>query len=374
MKFKQHEAEFRRSAQQHGRREFLRRMGAGMGTIGLAGLLGQSGIAAATGSMAKDAGVENVPPLWPRAPHFAPKAKRVIQLFMPGGPSQVDTFDYKPALAKYAGERPSLVNRKSLRNTQGGLMPSPFGFRQYGQSGQWVSDIFPHVGSVVDDLAFIHSMHTDIPEHAGAILMANLGALQPNRPSMGSWLVYGLGTENQNLPGFVAMSPRAQPRCTLANWGNSFLPGAYAGTYVNIADMKPDAAMRDLKNPHLSRASQRQQVDLLTELNRTHLQRREEDRGLEAGIEAMEMAFRMQFSVPEVFDISGESRAHSIFTATANTPRGVWWHAVLLNAGFVWCSFPIPLMDTISPGTPGTTTLSGAMPSWPWRATRELRL
>ena len=103
MKFKQHEAEFRRSAQQHGRREFLRRMGAGMGTIGLAGLLGQSGIAAATGSMAKDAGVENVPPLWPRAPHFAPKAKRVIQLFMPGGPSQVDTFDYKPALAKYAG-------------------------------------------------------------------------------------------------------------------------------------------------------------------------------------------------------------------------------------------------------------------------------
>ena len=309
MKFKQHEAEFRRFAQNHGRREFLRRLGAGMGTIGLAGLLGQSGIAAATGSMAEDARVESLPPLWPRAPHFAPKAKRVIQLFMPGGPSQVDTFDCKPALAKYAGERPNLVNRKSLRNTQGGLMPSPFGFQQRGQSGHWVSDIFPHVGSVVDDIAFIHSMHTDIPEHAGAILMANLGALQPNRPSMGSWLVYGLGTENQNLPGFVAMSPRAQPRCKLANWGNSFLPGAYAGTYVNIANMKPDAAMRDLRNPHLSRASQRQQADLLTELNRIHLQRREEDQGLEAGIEAMEMAFRMQFSVPEVFDISGESRA-----------------------------------------------------------------
>ncbi len=297
MKFLAHEAAFRKSAAAPGsRREFLRKMGAGFGTLGLAGMLG-------------DASAAPVSPLAPKRPHFAPKAKRVIQLFMPGGPSQVDTFDHKPAIAKHAGERPDLVNRKSLRNTQGGLMPSPFGFKQYGECGKWVSDIFPHVGGCVDDICFIHSMHTDIPEHAGAMMMMNVGALQPNRPSMGSWLVYGLGSENENLPGFVSMSPRAQPRGKLANWGNSFLPGAYAGTYVNIGSMEPDAVMRDLKNPRLSRSAQRSQADLMAQLNHIHLERRERDRGLEAGIEAMEMAFRMQFSVPDVFDVSKESEA-----------------------------------------------------------------
>ena len=209
------------------RREMLGRIGAGFGTLGLASMLADTG-AAATG---------NTAPLAPKSPHFAPRAKRVIQLFMPGGPSQVDTFDFKPDLAKYAGQRPKIVDRKSLRNTKLGLFPSPFGFKQYGKCGKWVSDIFPHVGGVVDNLCFIHSMHTNIPEHAGAILMMNLGHLQPSRPSMGAWLTYGLGSENQNLPGFVALSPRALPRGKLANWGNSFLPGAYAGTYVNIASI-----------------------------------------------------------------------------------------------------------------------------------------
>ncbi|MFP6878818.1 MAG: DUF1501 domain-containing protein [Roseibacillus sp.] len=308
MRFLQHQAEYRRAvaAMQSGqfsRREILRKMGAGFGTLGLAGLMQQAGMAA-TPAKAIDSS-----PLAPKIPHFAPKAKHVIQLFMPGGPSQVDTFDYKPALEKNAGQRPTLVNRKSLRNTKGGLVPSYFPFKQYGQCGKWVSDLFPHVGECVDDICFIHSMHTDIPEHAGAMMMTNVGALQPNRPSMGAWLVYGLGTENEDLPGFVAMSPRAQPRGKLANWGNSFLPGAYAGSYVNIQQMKPDAVMRDLKNPNLSRAEQRKQADLLTKLNKMHLERRERDRGLEAGIEAMEMAFRMQFSVPDVFDISRETEA-----------------------------------------------------------------
>ena len=271
-----------------------------MGSIGLASLLGQN---SAMGEAV------SASPLGVKAPHFAPKAKRVIQLFMPGGPSQVDTFDYKPELAKHAGERPESVNRKTLRNTKNGLMPSPFGFKQYGQTGKWVSDIFPHVGGCADDISFIHSMYTDIPEHAGAMMMMNVGALQPNRPSMGSWLVYGLGTENQDLPGFIAMSPRAQPRCTLANWGNAFLPGAYAGSYVNIAEMKPDAVMRDLKNARLSTVEQRRQMDLLAKLNQEQLVRAERDQGLEAGIAAMEMAFRMQFSVPEVFDISKETQA-----------------------------------------------------------------
>jgi hypothetical protein len=281
------------------RRELLARIGAGFGSLGLAGVMADTGLVAAPASSSS--------PLAPKPPHFASKAKRVIQLFMPGGPSQVDTFDYKPDIAKHAGQRPQSVDRKSLRNTKNGLMPSPFGFKQYGECGKWVSDIFPHVGECVDDICFIHSMHTDIPEHAGAILMMNLGHLQPSRPSMGAWMVYGLGTENQDLPGFVAMSPRAQPRGKLANWGNAFLPGAYAGTYINIHDMKPDRLIRDL-NPHLSRDEQRAQVDLLTRLNRQHLDRQKNDGQLEASIQAMEMAFRMQFAVPDAFDLSGETQ------------------------------------------------------------------
>jgi hypothetical protein len=286
------------------RREMLTRIGAGFGTLGLAGVLTDGELL----SQATVNAAMSASPLAPKMPHFAPKAKHVIQLFMPGGPSQVDTFDYKPEIAKNQGQRPGLVDRKSLRNTKNGLMPSPFGFKQYGDCGKWVSDIFPKVGECVDDICFIHSMHTDIPEHAGAILMMNLGHLQPSRPSMGSWLAYGLGTENRDLPGFVAMSPRAQPRGKLANWGNAFLPGAFAGTYVNIANMKPDQVIRDLKNQRLPRAQQRRQADLLTKLNKLHLEQQEQDQQLEASIQTMEMAFRMQFAVPEAFDLGKETK------------------------------------------------------------------
>jgi hypothetical protein len=282
------------------RRQLLHRIGSGFGTLGLANLLADQ-----SGAGSSDARS----PLAPQRPHFATRAKHVIQLFMPGGPSQVDTFDHKPDIAKYRDQRPEIVDRKSLRNTTNGLFPSPFGFKKYGQSGKWVSDLFPHVAQHVDDLCFIHSMHTDIPEHAGAILMMNVGHLQPSRPSMGSWLAYGLGTENQNLPGFIAMSPRAQPRCKLANWGNSFLPGAYAGTYVNIVDMEPNQVVRDLHNQWLPRATHRQQVDLLTRLNRLDLERQQSDQQLDASIQAMEMAFRMQFAVPEAFDVNRETQA-----------------------------------------------------------------
>ena len=280
------------------RREMISRIGAGFGTLGLASVMNDAGL------LASDA----ASPLAPKAPHFAPKAKNIIQLFMPGGPSQVDTFDYKPRIRECDGQRPDLVDRKSLRNTKNGLMPSPFGFNQYGDCGKWVSDIFPHVAQHVDDICFIHSMHTDIPEHAGAILMMNLGHLQPSRPSLGSWLTYGLGTDNQNLPGFVAMSPRAQPRCKLANWGNSFLPGAYAGTYVNIASMKPDQIMAHL-NSKMPREEQRRQADLLAQLNKLHLKQQEKDQQLEASIQTMEMAFRMQFAVPDAFDTTQETAA-----------------------------------------------------------------
>ena len=296
MQFLQHELAYRLARQRLSRREALRAMGAGIGAIGLAATLGGTGAAMAAGS-----------PLAPKLPHFAPRAKRLIQLFMPGGPSQVDTFDHKPLLAKHAGERPALVDRKSLRTTKMGLMPSPFGFKKYGQCGKWVSDIFPEVATCVDEISFIHSMHTDIPEHAGGILMTHLGSLQPNRPSLGSWLTYGLGSESENLPGFVAMSPRAQPRGKGACWGNAFLPGAYAGAYVNIEHMQPSAVISDLKSAGLSREQQAEQIELLTKINQLHLARMEQDQNLEAGIHALEMAFRMQLSVPEVFDVSQES-------------------------------------------------------------------
>lgn len=288
------------------RRDALRQLGAGFGTLGLASMLAP--LNAVSGFAYADMVPHSESPLAPRAPHFAPKAKHVIQLFMPGGPSQVDTFDYKPEIAKHAGQRPESVDRKSLRNTKMGLMPSPYAFRQHGQCGRWVSEIFPHVAELVDDLCFIHSMHTDTPEHASAMMMMNVGHLQPTRPSMGSWLTYGLGTENQDLPGFIAMSPRAQPRNKLANWGNAFLPGAYTGTYVNIHEMKPDHIMQDLKNNWLPQVDQRHQADLLTRLNQLDLQRQQHDPQLEASIQTMEMAFRMQFAVPDAFDTSKESK------------------------------------------------------------------
>ena len=288
------------------RRNALRQLGAGFGTLGLASMLAQSNTG--FGVARADLVSNSESPLAPRAPHFAPKAKHVIQLFMPGGPSQVDTFDYKPEIAKHAGQRPESVDRKSLRNTKMGLMPSPYAFRQHGQCGRWVSEIFPHVAELVDDLCFIHSMHTDTPEHASAMMMMNVGHLQPTRPSMGSWLTYGLGTENQDLPGFIAMSPRAQPRNKLANWGNAFLPGAYTGTYVNIHEMKPDHIMQDLKNNWLPKVDQRHQADLLTRLNQLDLQRQQHDPQLEASIQTMEMAYRMQFAVPDAFDTSNESK------------------------------------------------------------------
>ena len=286
------------------RRQALQRIGAGFGTLGLASMMAPAGSSASHAAAA----VSTPSPLASKVTHFAPRAKHVIQLFMPGGPSQVDTFDYKPSLARFAGQRPDLVDRKSLRNTKNGLMPSPYRFAQHGDSGKWVSEIFPHVAQLVDDICFVHSMYTDIPEHAGAMLMMNAGHLQPSRPSMGAWLVYGLGSDNENLPGFVALSPRAQPRNKLANWGNAFLPGAYCGTYVNIHDMQPDRIIADLHNQFLPADAQRHQAALLARLNQLDLVRQQHDPQLEASIQAMEMAFRMQFAVPEAFDTTRETQ------------------------------------------------------------------
>ena len=272
------------------RRQMLHRLGAGFGTIGLAGMLAENGMCAPvkTGT------------------HFEPKAKRIIQLFMPGGPSAIDTFDYKPALEEHQGKRPAEAALKTLRNTKGGLLKSPFEFKQYGESGKWVSDIFSKTAQCVDDICFLHSMHTDIPEHAGGILMMNTGHVQPIRPSMGSWLMYGLGSENKNLPGFITLGDGV-PRGRQSNWSSAFLPTAYAGCNVEVGKT-PQQVIDNLQNQTLSSTAQEEQLNLISEINKLHLKRRQQDDQLEAGIKSMELAFRMQMAVPDAFDTKDETK------------------------------------------------------------------
>ena len=247
-------------------------------------------------------------PLAPRPPHFEPRASRVIFLFMNGGPSHVDTFDPKPKLAELAGQDipESLIDPR--RKPKGKLMPSPFRFAKHGQAGIEVSELFPEVASRIDDLCVIRSLYTDNPNHEPSLLMMNSGNMQPIRPSLGSWLVYGLGTENRNLPGFVVLCP-GKPVVGPQLWSNSFLPGVYQGTHINNKTIDPETIIRDVRNKHLSRAAQREQLDLIQELNRAHLEERAGEEALEARVAALEIAFRMQFEAREAFDIGRESSA-----------------------------------------------------------------
>ena len=285
------------------RRELLQRMGTGLGSLGLASILTDQGLLAGT-SPASSA----TNPLAPKPAHFAPRAKHIIHLFMNGGPSQVDTFDPKPALEKYNGQRPPSAEIKTERKT-GGLMMSPFKFQKYGQSGTEVSGIFPHIGGCIDDICVIRSMYTNVPNHEPSLLMMNSGETQPTRPSMGSWLLYGLGTENQNLPGFVVLCP-GKPVVGPALWSNSFLPGIYQGAQINNSNMDPKRVIAHINNTQLTRGSQREQLDLLKQMNELHLERRGgQDNPLEARIQSLEMAFRMQTEAQEVFDLDQETKA-----------------------------------------------------------------
>ena len=288
------------------RRQMLQQCGTGVGILGLAGVLADDSSLVSSGHAA----VQQVTgsPAVARAPHFAPRAKRFIHLYMNGGPSQVDTFDYKPALKKYNGQRPKEVDIKTLRKTSE-IMDSPWKFQRHGQSGLWVSELFPHVAQCVDDICMVHSMHTDIPEHAAALLMMNVGSIQPNRPALGAWLGYGLGTENQNLPGFVVLCHRGKPRPESVSWSNSFLPGIHSGVFVDTHNLDPGKVLLNIQNSYLSSSEQRAQLDLLQRMNRLHLERLQQEAVLEARIESMELAFRMQFAAPEVFDLRRETQA-----------------------------------------------------------------
>jgi hypothetical protein len=292
------------------RRDLFSRIGGGFGTLGLAGVLADAGMlvpvmAAPPAKTQNTEGEALNHPLASRPPHFPARAKRVIFLFMNGGPSHVDTFDPKPALVRYQGQLPP-AKVMTGRPKTGRVMPSPFSARPHGQSGIEVSELFPHVASCIDEICVLRSMYTDNPNHEPSLLMMNSGNMQPIRPSLGSWLTFGLGTENQNLPGFVVLCP-GKPVVGPQLWSNSFLPGIYQGTHIRNQTIDPDRIIRDITNRRLSTPEQRAQIDLLQSLNQEHSAERGHDDMLEARIASLEMAFRMQFEARQAFDLALES-------------------------------------------------------------------
>ncbi len=304
------------------RRDLLRCMGTGLGTLGLAGVLRDAGLLAAP--------ADN--PLAPRAPHFPAKAKHLIHIYLNGGPSQVDTFDPKPLLKKYEGQPLPAGNLTTERRT-GAALPSPFKFRRHGQTGLEISELFPHTATHADDLCVIRSMHANTPNHEQSMRLMNCGDERLSRPSLGAWLTYGLGTENANLPGFVVLCP-GLPVADVSNWRAAFLPGVYQGTHVNTKHTKVEDLVEHIKNPWVTAGDQRRQLDLLAELNRQHQQPRAEDASLEARIQSFELAFRMQTAAAEAFDLSREPKdvlerygegvhARQLLTARRLVERGV---------------------------------------------------
>ncbi len=282
----------------YSRRELLKKSAVGFGNLALLSMLNDETQAAST----KD-------PLAPKEPHFTPRAKRVIFLFMKGGPSHMDTFDYKPQLQKYDGKPLPFDKPRVQFAPTGNLLKSPWKFKQYGESGIHVSELFPNVAECVDDLCIINSLHGTNAAHGGALLKLHTGSDAFVRPSIGSWVTYGLGTENQNLPGFITICP------TLAhggvkNWSSAFLPAPYQGTPLgNAAVAAEQAQIEYIKNGFLSRKVQRKQLDFLNDLNRQHQQQTGPNQVLEDRIGSFELAFRMQEEVPQVQDISGETEA-----------------------------------------------------------------
>ncbi|HEY0456693.1 MAG TPA: DUF1501 domain-containing protein [Verrucomicrobiae bacterium] len=327
------------------RRQMLCRLGGGFGAVALSSLFTQAGLISSPGASV-DGGRHGEFTLNPKSPHFAPRAKRIIFLFMNGGPSHVDTFDPKPALAKYSGQLPDAIQEKTGRKKGRGLMPSPFTSKKYGANGIEISELYPEVAGCIDDLCIIRSMYTDNPNHEPALLMMNSGNMQPIRPSMGSWVTYGLGTDNQNLPGFVALCP-GKPVVGPQLWSNSFLPGIYQGTHINNKEINPRKIIHDLDNHYLSRSAQRSQLDLLQKMNHLHLEQREQDEQLEARISSLELAFRMQFEAQEAFDITKESEvtrklygdgefANACLIARRLAERGVRMTQIYFGDGQPW--------------------------------------
>jgi hypothetical protein len=317
------------------RRALLRQTACGFGTLGLTSLL-----AAAAAKTAN--------PLEPKKPHFAPRAKNVIFLFMHGGPSSIDTFDYKPALEKW-NDRP-LPFKRPLTFAEGqigNLMKSPWPFKQHGQSGTPVSSLFPHMAGVVDELCLVKSMVGDSVAHGGASLQLHTGSNTFTRPSMASWVLYGLGSENQNLPGFVTIKP-SLAHGGAKNWSSAFLPAAYQGTAIGHAGMKREELAEPIEyltNKGLTPEQQRFELDMLQKLNRQHALTRDYDSELEGRIQAFELAFRMQAEAPEAFEVEKESEeTKKLYGLDKEETRDFGWQCLLARrlaergVRFVQCS------------------------------------
>jgi len=318
------------------RREVLSRCGMGMGALALQPLIGDLTTADSKG----------VNPLLPKAPHFAPKAKRIIHIFCNGGPSHVDTFDHKPALEQYAG-KPLPGDTPQTERKTGAVYPSPFKFKKYGESGIEISELFDNVGKHADDLCVIRSMHANVPNHEPSLLLMNTGEARLVRPSFGSWMTYGLGTENQNLPAFVAMCPGGYPIQESQNWQAGFLPGIHQGTYIDTQHQSVDKLIEFIENRRVSPVDQRRQLDLIQSLNRMHQNARDEDPQMEARIQSFELAYRMQSEAAEAFDVSREpkhtldaygpgTQARQLLIARRLLERGVRFVQVWHGAGQPW--------------------------------------
>lgn len=275
---------------QPSRRQLLKTVSSGFGYLAFSSL--------ATMALAQE---KQTSPLSPKRPHFEPKAKRVIFLCMRGGPSHLDTFDYKPELEK---------NHGMTGKFRGSLLKSPWEFKQRGESGLWISDLLPEIGSMADELCLLRGMHTDQPIHPRAMTQMHTGNAQFVRPSLGAWTLYGLGTENQSLPGFISINPAAG---TAQNYGSSFLPAVYQGTKISGGGSRfrrsgTQSTVPDIKNSRLNESQQRTQLDFIQQLNKEKLRREKVHPGVEGVIESYELAFRMQSEMPEVMNLSEETQ------------------------------------------------------------------
>ena len=318
------------------RREALLRSGTGFGSLALAGLM----------SNESNAEVGKMDPLAPKQAHYPSKAKHVVHLFMNGGPSQVDTFDPKPMLDKYHGKPLPETNLRTERKT-GTAMRSPFKFKKHGQSGIEVSELFENTAMHIDDMCIIRSMYADVPNHEPSLMLMNCGDGRLPRPSFGSWVTYGLGSENKNLPGFVVMCPGGYPIVTTQNWRSSFLPGVYQGTYLDTKNSDPDKLVAFIRNSEMPVARQRKQLDLVRLLNEENLASRNFDPQLESRIRTFELAFRMQSEATDAFDLTKETKSiRELYGDTTNgrqllytrrlIEKGVRFIQVWSGAGQPW--------------------------------------
>ena len=309
------------------RRQFLENTGTGFGMLGLAGLAGM-------GLLGNDAHAAAAGPLAPKQPHFPGKAKRVIHVFAQGAPSQVDTWDPKPALVTHAG--------KDVPGMKGVALPSPFKFTKHGRSGIPVSEVFPELAKHVDEMAIIRSMHTNIPAHEIATVFMNTGSLRIAKPTLGSWVVYGLGSENQNIPGYISLRPGRMPPGGSQNWQSAFLPGTFQGTSINTDFARVEQMIQNIRNPYLPLDEQRRQLDLVHKFNELHAQNLQKDAALEARLEAHEMAFKMQTEATDAFDISRETAATRALYGTSAQGKQLLIARRLMERGVrfvqVWAS------------------------------------